>query len=35
VAFRDGVPLGSGPLGQLKSKLRASGDLPLSDALLR
>jgi ATP-dependent Lhr-like helicase len=33
IAFRDGVPLGSGPLGELRSRLRASGDLPLSDAV--
>jgi ATP-dependent helicase Lhr and Lhr-like helicase len=33
VAYRDGAPIGSGPLGELRSRLRASGDLPASDAL--
>jgi ATP-dependent Lhr-like helicase len=32
IAYRDGVPIGSGPMGQLRSKLRASGDLPVADA---
>jgi ATP-dependent Lhr-like helicase len=33
IAYRDGVPLGVAPLGELRSRLRASGDLPLTDAL--
>jgi len=35
IAFRDGVPIGTGPLGELRSRLRASGDLPLADATPR
>jgi ATP-dependent Lhr-like helicase len=35
VAYRDGVSLGVGPLGELRSRLRASGDLPVSDSLVR
>jgi ATP-dependent Lhr-like helicase len=32
VAYRDGVPIGTGPLGQLRSRLRSTGDLPVADA---
>ena len=31
IAYRDGVPLGVAPLGELRSRLRASGDLPLAE----
>jgi ATP-dependent Lhr-like helicase len=32
IAYRDGVSVGVGPLGELRSKLRASGDLPVTEA---
>jgi len=32
IAYRDGIGLGVGPLGELRSRLRASGDLPVIDA---
>ncbi len=35
IAYRDGAPLGCGPLGELRARLRASGDLPAADALPR